>query len=168
MIKTKRLTLRPFSAQSDSYPYWESTHDDPAIQRYLPYATGFDIDDTQNILSCYQNGDFLHDFYFIIEENSSKHAVGAIIATQDMYSHDSLDVCYMIFKKNRGKGYANESLNAFIEYVQRNHRFRFLLFEVEPSNTISNHIVSEGLQAKFLGVREDEIGKIFRVYQLEL
>lgn len=168
MIETKRLTLRPFSALSDSYPYWESTHDDPAIQTYLPYATGFDICDTRNLLSCYQNGDFLHDFYFIIEENLNKHAVGALIATQNMYIHDSLDVCYMIFKQDRKKGYAKEVLSSFIEYIRKNHVYRFLYFEIEPSNTISNHIVSEVLEAKFLGIHEDEIGKIFRVYQLEL
>lgn len=70
VINTNRLILRPFKVE-DATSFYEITQD-KAIKEYVPYASPESVEESQQyIITYYANGDFIHDFYFIL--NYSPH-----------------------------------------------------------------------------------------------
>lgn len=83
VINTNRLILRPFKVE-DATSFYEITQD-KAIKEYVPYASPESVEESQQyIITYYANGDFIHDFYFIIELQSTHEIIGSLIVTQNL------------------------------------------------------------------------------------
>lgn len=142
-IETDRLILRPFEL-SDADSYFAMTRDSN-IREYVPYACASSIEETrEDILKYYSKGDLKHDYYLVIEGKETHQMVGALIATQNQNAE--LEVCIMIVKEQRRKGYITEATKAFIEALPSK---TCLMWKIRSDNVASLQSVS-----KIQGVRE--------------
>lgn len=126
VISTNRLILRPFQVE-DAKCFFEITQDE-AIKEYVPYASSESVEAAkQDIITYYENGDFIHDFYFIIELQSTHEIIGALIVTQNL--EKEFDMSLVISKNHRNKGYMSETIQAFMQSVPSNSHLVFLVNE---------------------------------------
>ncbi|MCI8654467.1 MAG: GNAT family N-acetyltransferase [Clostridia bacterium] len=138
-IETDRLVLRPFKL-SDANDYFEMTRD-KAIQKYLPYAYTTTIKETkQTIKQSYMKGDFIHDYYIVIESKEIHKVIGAIIATEGL--EKKLEYCIMIAKEHRRKGYITEATKAFIKVL--------------PSRSVLEYVIRSDNEASLKSVNKIE------------
>lgn len=136
VIETKRLILRPFTVQ-DAEIYYEITREKD-IQKFVPFACPTSLEETKNDIKLYYaNGDFIHDFYFILEEKSLHQVIGAMIITQNFKKE--LDMSLLIASRYRKNGYMLEAIKGFISYIPTSTT---LLFIVENQNTSSLALMS--------------------------
>ena len=69
VIETERLRLRGFE-MADAKWLFKVAHDDE-LRKYLPGAYTSSLAETKNFIRYYYSkGDFIHDFYFIIENKN--------------------------------------------------------------------------------------------------
>lgn len=141
VVETERLILCPFSIE-DLEEYFQIV-DDPDIRRYVSFASKNNIGELDELIKCYSEGNFRDDFYFEIREKTTNKIVGSIIATRNMYYSMTLDVCYLIGSKYRGKGYMTEALLGFIRYIYNDIStvYYFLRFEIENENIASKCVM---------------------------
>ena len=126
VINTNRLILRPFKVE-DATSFFEITQDE-AIKKFVPYASPKSISEAkQDIITYYSNGDFIHDFYLIIELKSNKEIIGSLIVTQNL--EKEFDMSLVISKKHRCNGYMAETIQAFIKSMPSNSHLIFLVNE---------------------------------------
>lgn len=126
VINTNRLILRPFKVE-DATSFYEITQD-KAIKEYVPYASPESVEESQQyIITYYANGDFIHDFYFIIELQSTHEIIGSLIVTQNL--EKEFDMSLVISKKHRCNGYMAETIQAFIKSMPSNSHLIFLVNE---------------------------------------
>lgn len=136
VIYTNRLVLRPFKVE-DANIFYEITQD-KAIKDFVPYASPDSLEEAvKDINIYYSKGDFIHDFYFIIELKSSKEIVGALIVTQN--SDGEFDMSLIISQSHRQKGYMKEAVYAFIQNMPSNSK---LVFIIEKNNQASLTLMS--------------------------
>lgn len=136
VIYTNRLVLRPFKVE-DANIFYEITQDKD-IKDFVPYASPDSLEEAvQNIKTYYSKGDFIHDFYFIIEQKSTKEIVGALIVTQNQ--DGEFDMSLIISRNHRQKGYMKEAVDAFIQNMPSNSK---LVFIVEKKNQASLTLMS--------------------------
>lgn len=137
VIETKRLILRPFQLE-DAPAYFKITQDD-AIRKFVPYASPSTLEEAiQDIRVYYSNGDFVHDFYLIIEVRETHTVVGALIVTQDINGEFSMSLVMGV--NHRMKGYMLEALNGFIANMPSGATLSFL---VEKQNSASLELMSK-------------------------
>ena len=128
-VETNRLILRPFSP-IDAGEYFTITRDE-SVQKYVPMACPVSFQAClDDIKSVYSKGDFLHDYYVIIEEKLSGYVIGAIICVliQDF------DLSAFIGNRFRGFGYMHEALEAFLSQMPKGS---IISFTSQVSNTAS-------------------------------
>lgn len=123
-VVTNRLLLRPFH-MSDANAFFTMTRD-IEIQQYVPFACSeFLIETKFDILTFYSKGDFVHDFYYIIENRKTHEMLGALIITQNI--EKEFDMSLIIDKNHRRKGYMSEALLGFINSMQKNSVLSFVI-----------------------------------------
>lgn len=126
VINTNRLVLRPFQIE-DASSFYEITQD-KSIKEFVPCASPESVEEAKHdIMTYYSKGDFVHDFYLIIELKSSKEIIGALIVTQNIDSE--FDMCLVISRDYRHKGYMSEAIKAFMETMPSNSHLIFLVKE---------------------------------------
>ena len=136
VIYTNRLVLRPFKVE-DANIFYKITQD-KAIKDFVPYASPDSPEEAvQDISTYYSKGDFIHDFYFIIELKSTKEIIGALIVTQD--SVGEFDMSLIIAQNHRQKGYMKEAIIAFMQNMPSNSN---LIFVIENNNQASLTLMS--------------------------
>ena len=132
-VETNRLILRPFSP-IDAGEYYTITRDE-SVQKYVPMACPISftacLDDIKNV---YSKGDFLHDYYVIIEEKDSGYVIGAIICVQ---IHD-FDLSAFISNRYRRNGYMHEALKAFLSQMPKGS---IISFAAQDSNAASINVL---------------------------
>ncbi len=123
IIETQRLRLRPFRLD-DAKWHFEVTQE-KAVREYLPGAYSRSLQATRNdIKKYYLNGDFVHDFYFIIE-NKINQRVGFLDITQDF--NGLLEVAMFISPNFRGERYIVEALEGFTKNIPTGKTLRFTI-----------------------------------------
>lgn len=134
-IESQRLRIRNFTL-SDAEAYFEMTQDSD-IRRYVPYCFSPSIQVTRELIKDYMKGDWIHDFYLVLEDKQSMQFIGAIIATTNRF-FPQLDMAIMTKANYRNQGYMKEALEAFIDYLPEG---TVLSFIVEKCNTFSLNTV---------------------------
>lgn len=160
-LKTDRLILRPFEL-ADADSYYAMTRDKD-IREYVPNACEDSIEEmTRDILIYYMNGDFVHDYYLVIESKETHQMIGALIATQNQNAE--LEVCIMIAKDQRRKGYITEATKAFIEALPSK---TCLMWEIRSDNVASLQSVSkiQGVYEVITTKRIKEGETYFRIFK---
>lgn len=138
MVESERLLLRSFRI-SDAEAYYQLTLDDE-IQKYVAHACAPTFEETlQNIKFSYSQGDFVHDYYLLLEEKQTHKLVGAIIATQ-IGTQTLLETHILTHRNYRNKGYMSEALNIFISTLPKG---TVLIFTVKKNNQASLRTVSK-------------------------
>lgn len=152
VINTNRLILRPFKVE-DATSFFEITQDE-AIKKFVPYASPKSISEAkQDIITYYSNGDFIHDFYLIIELKSNKEIIGALIVTQNIESE--FDMSLIISKDYRNKGYMSEAIQAFIQNMPSNSCLSFLVMEEnQASLALMSHLKLTEVDCNYPGNRK--------------
>ena len=136
LCESERIRLRKF-VDGDLFDYYQMTRD-PAIKEYVPHACPENIEEAVENITIYSNGDFIHDFYIVIEKKENHQMIGAIIATELL--NKNLEVCMMIAPDFRRKGYMTEALKLFSSIIPRNFT---LVFAIKSDNTASLNTVSK-------------------------
>ncbi len=137
VIETSRLRLRPI-VESDAFAIFLFSQD-PLLERYLPYTYVPTIQDAvSDINNYYIKGDFIRDFYFIVERLSDGAPVAIAIMTED--ERGRLDVCFYTSCKYRNRGYAYEATKGIIENMKPG---RTLVFTVDVDNSTSLRVMEK-------------------------
>lgn len=157
IILTSRLMLRPFD-MDDLDEFFEVTRSEE-IRKYVAYAYAEDKRELAANIRIYQDGDFINDFYFLIEELNTMNIIGAIIATKDR--DNNLEVAYLLGEKYRRKGYMTEAMREFIKEIAIGLNYN-LVFVIERNNEAS---IKTALK---LGAKPDDTGKDDRVYKYKV
>ena len=163
LIETSRLILRPFKC-SDAERYFEMTRD-TEILKYVSYACP---DSVQNALDdiekYYSKGDWVHDFYIILEQKESHEIVGALIITEDLSGR--LDTCLIVAEEHRRKGYITEAITAFREYLPKGNVLHFVIDRKNIPSLITVQNFEDIKETTFL--RDSECQKMYRDFVLEV
>lgn len=154
IILTSRLMLRPFEL-SDLNEFYEVTRSEE-IRKYVAYAYAEDKRELLANIKDYQNRDFIHEFYFVIEELITTNIIGAIIATKK--EGNDLEVSYLLGEKYRQKGYMTEAMESFIKNIAIGLGYN-LVFIISETNEASLKTAKK-IGAVF--TYASKYGKVFR------
>ncbi len=157
VVESERIRLRKFQPD-DVMNYYKMTRD-PAIQKYVPYACDETIEETAESVAIYCNGDFINDFYIVIEEKSTKQMIGAIFANR-MTKDSTKEVSIMTSAQFRKKGVMKEAIKLFISSLPPRTK---LSFSIESSNIASIKTVTsiENI-IEILSYSDLETGTLYR------
>lgn len=137
-LETSRLLLRPF-LMKDAKEYFTLTRDE-FIKKYVPGASPDTLQEIEELFSTYYlNGDFIHDFYFIIENKKTHDIVGAIHITEN-FSRKDFSCAYFIGAKYRKQGYMKEALTDLFETIIFT---KPVFFVIEPENIPSQNLIHQ-------------------------
>lgn len=143
IIETERLRLRPFENEDAEWLFEVTHHDD--VKQWLGGAySSFLKDAINSIKFYYSKADFIHDFYFVMEEKKTQERIGFLNITQGFKGE--LEVAMVIIKNHRGKGYVAEAVKGFSKRVSG----RILEFCIDRENEASLKAVEkiEGIAEK--------------------
>lgn len=133
MIETERLRLRAFEIE-DAEWFFKVTHNDE-VRKYLVGAYTRSLNEAKNsIRDYYSKGDFIHNFYFIIENKENHERFGFLDITQGW--HKELEVAMFMAKQHRRKGYMIEALKGFIKYLPAGSVLKFCIDKENESSLI--------------------------------
>lgn len=156
-LETERLIMRPFE-KSDANRYFEITRDF-AVRNYVPNACPETLEEAiDDIERYYSKGDWIHDFYIVLEDKESQDIVGALIACEDVFKR--YDMSIITAKEYRKMGYMTEALEAFRKLVEK----KILIFSIERDNIPSLKTV-EKLKCKEITKYNSRTSN-FRVFKL--
>ena len=130
IISTERLTMRPFGIEHLNEFY--NILQEDKILKYLPGVYSSNIEEVKENIEIYQNGDFINDFYFVIESKKDKSIVGGLICVRT--TSNVYDMSYFIKKSQRRQGYMYEALNAFCNALKANNKQVTIYFTVRRDN----------------------------------
>lgn len=157
IIETPRLRLRPFEILDAEWLFKVTCSDE--VHKYLPGAYNRSQEQAvDSIINYYANGDFVHDFYFVIESKNYE-CLGFLAVTQDF--EGEFEVAMFIAKEHRRKGYIIEAL---CELVQNMPRYSILKFVVKKDNQAS----LKALQKLKVIERTDSEDEEERIFILEV
>ena len=165
IIETQRLRLRPFEME-DAVWFFEVAKGDE-VKRYLVGAYCRSLEEAKNnIKFYYSKADFIHGFYFVIEQKKSHKRVGFLDITQDF--EGKLDVAMLTDRKYRGKGYIVEAVNGFVKGFSERVSKKILEFCIDRENEASLKAVKkmEGIAEKTDSYPKD-LTKEFQYFVLE-
>ena len=133
-IDTARLTIRSFEL-TDLEELFNLVND-KIVEKFVPNAYCSNIEQAQDNLDVYANGDLIHDFYLAICKDEV--IIGAIIAVEVYKGY--LDVSYIIGEQCRHKHYALEAMEAFLNWLKENTKFLGVDLEIDKSNEPSKKL----------------------------
>lgn len=138
IINTNRLILRPFALE-DAEIYFQITRD-KYIQEFVPFACPDTLEETKsNIQLYYAKGDFVNDFYFILEEKKSHEIIGALIITKNI--SNEYDMSLLIASHHRKNGFMLEAIKGFISTIPEGTTLMFLIATHNTSSlALMNHL----------------------------
>jgi len=93
IIQTERLNLRPFCDQDKSW-YCKLVKD-AELKKRLPGLEAEDDADAASHVELFKNGDFINDFYYVIEDKNN-NVLGMIVAVR--ITSKTIDVSYFLFE----------------------------------------------------------------------
>lgn len=137
IIQTQRLVLRPFTIH-DVNEYYSLISNSKSIEKFVPFALTSSLEEmSKTIEKCYSKCNFKDDFYFILEEKSTKKIIGAIIAVRLI--KEELDVSYLVGNEYRHKGYMFEAMKGFKDELKaiNDLKIKYLSLMIDSTNSIS-------------------------------
>lgn len=156
LIESEHLLLRNFRID-DVEDFYQMTRD-KLIQKYLPYVYVNTIQETIQNIKFYMQGDFINNFYIVIEEKQSSCIVGSLIVNRTF--KNQYEVSYMISKDFRKRGYMLEALTSFISSIPTNI---VLNFYIETDNITSIKTVSKirGMKEAPFKIKSEKSFRLF-------
>jgi RimJ/RimL family protein N-acetyltransferase len=135
IIQTERLMLRPF-VETDVKWYYDFLQD-KELQKRLPSLAVENIKQAQEDVRLFKNGDFVNDFYYVIE-TKAHDIIGIIIAVRitDM----AIDVSYFLKEQYRHKGYMHEALATVANSTRNINPLYRLRLVIEVDNIASLNV----------------------------
>lgn len=148
-IETDRLILRKPN-EKDIYPLLKIVND-PKVKEFVPAFFMENYRDVLNFLDVSKLADSDDDFYFVLEEKSSKTLVGilSVYRTLDNF----LPISYAALSSRRGEGFIPEALKGFISFM-KSHSFHGTVWFAIRRNNLSSKKVVEKLHIPFDHTRE--------------
>lgn len=143
IIETERLRLRPFESDDAEWLFEVTHHKD--VKKWLCGAYSTCLKDAINSIKFYYSvADFIHDFYFVIEDKKMYERFGFLNITQGF--DNELEVAMFIAEEYRGKGYVVEAVKGFSKRIPN----RILEFRIDWENEASLKAVGkiEGIAEK--------------------
>lgn len=116
VIKTRRLTLRPFSMEDREAMFhnWES---DPKVTKYLRWPTAQSIAEAQRVLeewtASYKDPSF---YQWAIVPDDLGEPIGTISAVEHDDATDKIHIGYCIGSRWWHRGYTSEAFSAIIPF----------------------------------------------------
>lgn len=163
LIQTERLRIRPFEI-SDAEWYFKVTRDKD-IKRYLPCAGLVSIKDSVNVIrKYYSRGDFVHDFYLVLEDKESYEQLGALVITQNL--DKSLDVAMLVAKEHRGKGYIIEAIKGVVQHLPHGSVLEFTIDRRNESSLMAVQKLDKIMEVT--SSRSEDITEYYRIFILEV
>lgn len=110
MLETDRLILRRFTIEdaSDMFQNWAS---DPEVTKYLTWPTHTDLDQTEDVITRWEDETIDNDVYqWAIELKEIGQVIGCISAVGMNEKVQSVEIGYCIGKEFWRKGYTSEAL----------------------------------------------------------
>ena len=110
MLETDRLILRRFTIEdaSDMFQNWAS---DPEVTKYLTWPTHTDLDQTEDVITRWEDETIDNDVYrWAIELKEIGQVIGSISAVGMNEKVQSVEIGYCIGKEFWRKGYTSEAL----------------------------------------------------------
>ena len=157
VIETSRLRLRPI-VESDAIAIYIFSQD-PLLERYLPFTYVPTIQDAiSDIKEYYLKGDFVKDFYFMVERLCDNATIGIAILTED--EQGRLDVCFYTSSNYRNRGYACEATKGIINHMKPG---RILVFTVDVGNKTSLRVME-----KLGAIEQDSKKRCERVFHIQV
>lgn len=138
IIKTNRIILR--KSQNSDIAQILSILNNQDVKQYTP---GLYLEKTEDIIVFLNNikKDSLNEFFFVIEDISSKKIVGIIHS----YLSIEYDACtsYVTKAEERGKGYMTEAVKAFILYLYNKKISPSAYFYINVENEASIRVMEK-------------------------
>lgn len=131
IIEAERIRLRPFEILDAEWLYNVTYSEE--VRKYLPGAyNNSQSQAVDSIINYYAKGDFVHDFYFVIENKKNREYFGFLMVNQNF--EGEFEVAMFTAKEHRRKGYIIEALCAF---AQNMPQWSVLKFVVNKQNNAS-------------------------------
>lgn len=117
VIETKRLTLRPFSAEDadDMYNNWAA---DPEVTKYVHFSPHTSVTETKEILakwiSKYENPE-CYNWAMVLDG----HAIGNVSIIRKLEANGSFEFGYCMSREHWNHGYMSEAVSAICDFFFR-------------------------------------------------
>lgn len=162
LIKTERLRIRPFEI-SDAEWYFKVTKDRD-IQKYLPCAHPISVKDSVKVIKCYARDDFVYSFHFILEDTESHERLGAL--TMNKTWNENLDICMLVAKEHRGKGYIIEAIKGVVQHLPHGSVLEFTIDRRNESSLMAVQKLDKIMEVT--SSRSEDITEYYRIFILEV
>jgi len=139
VLQGDRIILRKFKKE-DAEEYLAIANE-IEIKKFLPFASPDNLEECVELIENYCDLDFVNDFYFILEDKSTHHLIGALLCFRT--TTFTLDTSYFISKDYRGNGFILEALKVFIYYLSKNTVYKTLFFMINNKNLASKKIMQK-------------------------
>ena len=140
VIETPRLSVRPIDA--GDLADLHAVNGDPAVTRFLPYATWTCEDDAQSWFKRMQAlTEAATGQQFVIELKTSRTVIGTILLFKHEPTSARAELGYALGRQHWRQGLMAEALRAFCTHAFRHAGLRRLEAEVNPTNAPSNELL---------------------------
>jgi [ribosomal protein S5]-alanine N-acetyltransferase len=135
-IKTDRLILSPVSDTFKMDIFQEFT---PEITQYMPFMPNGDIQETEHFIT-QSNQDFRvgKSVQFCILKKETNEFLGCC-GIHD-FDTKAIELGIWLKKSVHRNGFAIETINALIAFIEKNFDFDYILYPVDKDNTASRKI----------------------------
>lgn len=132
MIKTERLTLRPFEQGDKDFLYQLNNHKE--VNKYRSR-------DTDSLENCIHSIDQWNNRYgegllnvYLIELNESHESIGMMALFKNDPNAEEVEIGYRMLTDYWGKGYNSESMQALIDTYEKKNGACKIVAETDPEN----------------------------------
>ena len=109
---------------------------DSRVKKFVGFLYPEDKTDAESILDFIIDPDYI---CFKIVESESGNMVGVIFG--DKLSEEKIDVCFLVGKDYRKRGYCTTAINLFATYLKENTAFKEMQFYVRSRNKNSRNVM---------------------------
>ncbi|MDH2429724.1 GNAT family N-acetyltransferase [Sphaerisporangium sp. TRM90804] len=115
-MQSEHLVMRPFTG-TDAGDVFAAVDRDPEINRWMPWAEGYDLQRAYDWCTRYAHTDALNGVQFAIEPRAGGRLVGSVGVQRADWERGDAEVGYWISPWARRRGYACEATRAVSTYL---------------------------------------------------
>ncbi|HEY1041463.1 MAG TPA: GNAT family protein [Candidatus Paceibacterota bacterium] len=160
-MRSEKVMLRPF--KKSDIELWDVWDRDTQVQEYMP--------EPQNVLTCEEQGEYFNECESRTDEvhaaivNADTQTCIGTIAVTDINEHHGVGELGMVIgdKNVWNKGYGNEALGLFIEYIKTHTKVRRISAECEEDNIGMQKVLEKNQFMKECVKKESRVKKGRRI-----